>query len=102
MYGMGLLLVFEGEEATPQHHVDMGHDAWHVLITTARSFRGGFPMVRRLNDYYRDALFEADELGALLSELECLRTANCAGVDPLLVLVRAALAVERGISVIAD
>jgi hypothetical protein len=99
---MGLLFVFEGEEEAPVHHVDIGLDAWHVLMTAAKSSKGGFPLVRRLNDYYRDALFEPDELAALLSELECLRTRNCTSADPLLVLVRAALAAERGISVIAD
>ena len=99
---MGLLLVFQGEEEAPGHHVDMGLDAWHALMTAAKSSKGGFPLIRRLNDYYRDALFEEDELAALLSELECLRARNCASADPILVLVRAALVVERGISVIAD
>jgi len=99
---MGMLLVFEGEEEAPVHHVDMSLEGWHVLMIAAKSSKGGFPLVRRLNDYYRDALYEADELAALLSELECLRTHDCASAARLLGLVRAALAVERGISVIAD
>ena len=99
---MGLLFVFQGEENTPVHHVDTGFDDWLAIIAAAKSTRGGFPLVRRLNDYYRDASFDADELNALLSELECLRTLDCGGLDPLIELVQAALAVDKGISAIAD
>jgi len=98
---MGLLLVFEGEENAPAHHIDVGIDSWHALMTAARSSKGAFPLVRRLNDYYRDALFEADEVAAFLSELEWL-SADCVSAEPIAVFVRAALTVGRGISVIAD
>lgn len=99
---MGLLFVFSDDDTATGHHVNIALEPHGLLIAAARVAKGGFPLVRRLTEYYRDASFDVDELEALVVELQDLRGAAPEAVDALIRLVSLALASDRGIQAICD
>jgi hypothetical protein len=99
---MGLLFVFENDDTAKGPNFDLGLDAHLALTSAARAVKGGFPLVRRLSEYYRDVAFDLDELEPLIAELSLLRAAEPTAVDALLEFTRAAISENLGLLVICD
>ena len=99
---MGLLFVFGDDEQATAAHVDVSMADWEALLAAATSSKGDFPLVRRLNEFYRDARFDHDELEALVAELERLQETGAPAASSLASLARAAHRESKGILAIAD
>ena len=99
---MGLLFVFENDDTASGPSFDVGVDAHTTLISATRATSSGFPLFRRLSDYYRDASFDVDELKPLMAELRLLWAADPATVDALLDLAQTALSCDLGLLIICD
>lgn len=99
---MGLLFVFENDDAAKGPNVDVSMESYHAVVVAARASRGAFPLVRRLSDYYRDTTFDVDELEPLVSELRVLRPADPATVGALIELALNAVSANLGLLVISD
>ena len=66
---MGLLFVHEGDSKAKGQSVNISPAEHNQILTMARDECGGNPLIRRLNNFYADVLFERDELVALHKEL---------------------------------
>ena len=66
---VGLLLVLEGDEQANGPHVNLTRAAHSQLLDAARRFERPCPLIRRMNEYYGNAWWEADEIAALREEL---------------------------------
>jgi hypothetical protein len=100
---MSLDFALIGESGKPEEDVSMGlRSWWHVVSPTANS---DYPLIDRMADYYKDAIYEPAELADLIEELEGVRR-DLAQADQLaadmLALCRKAEEKGRSIMAIAD
>ncbi len=98
---MGLLIVLEGDHQAEGPSVDLSKSRHVEMLHLATAVPAGFPLVRRMKEFYRDADFDADEVPGLQRELEVL-SQNSTRFQDLIDLVGLALEQKRGLEGIAD
>lgn len=80
----------------PGCHCAMAQEVHLALMAVC----GNLPLFRRAADYYKDALFSAEEVGKLFNELALFE--NREAISPLEGLFREALRRQCGVIAIAD
>ena len=98
---MDLLFVHEGDSKAEGKILDMGQAEHAQFMAIARAEYGGNPLIRRLNNFYGDVLFEFDELAGLHEELKNLAVSHQT-VELLKAFVVSAIDGQIGIETIAD
>jgi hypothetical protein len=99
---MGLLFTYENDAAARGPTFDLGAKPYCALIERARNTEAGFPLFRRLSDFYRDTSFDLDELESLVAELRLLHSSEPQSAEALIQLATSARAAGLGLLVICD
>ena len=101
---MGLLFVLEGDEAAEGLFVDLDMGTHASIMTLVHeSDEKLFPLIRRLNRFYNDVLYEADELDSLIEELIALKAIQeTASIDSIIRMCRKANSQGIGVETISD
>ncbi len=101
---MGLLFVIEGDEFAKGPNVDIGIDLHAKIMKFVRNSNTIlFPLVRRVNRYYGDVLYDFDELPTLLNELKNINDISAREpINQIIDLCQKAISLYTGLETIAD
>jgi hypothetical protein len=101
---MGLLFVLESDESAAGIHVDVPIGIHKTIMLAAKNQGNNhFPLVRRINRFYGDVLFEADEIDPLIEELHGIyKITSLKIVSELIKLCAEAKKHQVGVETIAD
>ena len=102
---MGLDFAYLGDDGSPARSVPIGVTKHWAIVQAARS--ADFPLLLRMQDYYEDAEYAANEVDALLRELRRLEELLAEGDMKTLLaamqdLCEEAMTQNMGIDTIAD
>lgn len=99
---MGLLFTYSEDDRAEGLICEFGMHSHDAIISKSRELKG-YPLVRRLSDYYADITFEPDEIEDLIKELNTLRKDMRNDIlKPLIEICEAALNDKTGIQTISD